>query len=240
MKKRDDSIVVIGDVHGCHKTLLALIDKFPKDVPICFVGDLIDRGPGSADIIKLVRDNNYKCVMGNHEQMLIAAFYDPMVHAEGFLMNGGDKTFANYNIDPKEHLKENKALKSDVEWAEDLPYYLEFPEIKNEDGRHLLVTHSSAHAVWKNRETKDTHKQWIFTQSLIWNRLPNIRAIPGIYNIFGHTPQPTEPRIRKCYANIDTGACYPQKRYGVLTGLQFPEMTLYTQENIDMEKYEES
>ena len=35
---------IIGDVHGCYDTLMALIAKLPEDAEIVFVGDLIDRG----------------------------------------------------------------------------------------------------------------------------------------------------------------------------------------------------
>ena len=46
-----ENIYVIGDVHGCYRSLLALIEQLPHkfDSKICFVGDLIDRGPASAD-----------------------------------------------------------------------------------------------------------------------------------------------------------------------------------------------
>ena len=50
---------VIGDVHGEYKTLLALIAKLPKNAQLIFVGDLIDRGEYSADIIHFVRKNNH-------------------------------------------------------------------------------------------------------------------------------------------------------------------------------------
>lgn len=44
-----ENIYIISDVHGCYKTLLALIDKLPnkKDSKIVFVGDLVDRGANS-------------------------------------------------------------------------------------------------------------------------------------------------------------------------------------------------
>ena len=68
----------------------------------------------------------------------------------------------------------------------------------------------------------------------MWGRPNHIRPITGIFNVFGHTPIKNGPRIKSCYANIDTGCCY--KKYpglGVLTALQFPGMIVYSQENID-------
>jgi serine/threonine protein phosphatase 1 len=74
-----ENIYIISDVHGCYKTLLALIDKLPnkKDSKIVFVGDLVDRGANSYDVIKFVMDYNYDCVLGNHEKMFLE--YSPML-----------------------------------------------------------------------------------------------------------------------------------------------------------------
>ena len=62
---------VIGDIHGSYNTLLALIEKLPKDANIVFVGDLIDRGKYSSQVVKFIRKNRYKSVLGNHEIHLL-------------------------------------------------------------------------------------------------------------------------------------------------------------------------
>jgi len=41
------SRLIIGDVHGCYDELVDLFTKLPEDVPVTFVGDLVDRGPRS-------------------------------------------------------------------------------------------------------------------------------------------------------------------------------------------------
>ena len=64
-----DKIYIIGDVHGCIKTLKALISQLPQNAQIVFTGDLIDRGRYSKDVIEFVRINNYKCIIDNHEEM---------------------------------------------------------------------------------------------------------------------------------------------------------------------------
>ena len=69
-----DKIYIIGDVHGCYKTLLALIKKLPKDIRICFVGDLIDRGENSKNVVEFIKSNNYDCILGNHKQMFAEKF----------------------------------------------------------------------------------------------------------------------------------------------------------------------
>jgi hypothetical protein len=51
--------------------------------------------------------------------------------------------------------------------------------------------------------------------------------------VIGHTLMGDGPQIETHFANIDTGAVYNWKPFGVLTALQFPEMHVYTQLNID-------
>lgn len=74
-------IYIIGDVHGCYKTLLALIDQFPnkQNSKIVFVGDLIDKGTNSCEVVEFIINNKYDCVMGNHEGLKLtfnSYFYD--------------------------------------------------------------------------------------------------------------------------------------------------------------------
>ena len=68
---KNKNIYIIGDVHGCYKTLLALIKQLPKNAHICFVGDLINKGKNSSDVLDFVIENNYDCVLGNHELFMI-------------------------------------------------------------------------------------------------------------------------------------------------------------------------
>jgi serine/threonine protein phosphatase 1 len=68
--------IIIGDVHGCCTELYALLEKVQptsNDVVI-FVGDLVDKGPDSAGVVRLARriPENYGAevilVDGNHEE----------------------------------------------------------------------------------------------------------------------------------------------------------------------------
>jgi len=64
---------IIGDIHGEFQKLLALIEKLPKDSKLIFVGDLIDRGLQSREIIAYIREHNHQVVRGNHEQLNLRA-----------------------------------------------------------------------------------------------------------------------------------------------------------------------
>jgi hypothetical protein len=67
--------IVIGDVHGCANELDALLERVAVAAGdrVVFVGDLVARGPDSLRVVRMVRRMRALCVMGNHEQRLIAA-----------------------------------------------------------------------------------------------------------------------------------------------------------------------
>ena len=71
------SIIAIGDIHGCARTLDALLQTLaPKsDETLLFVGDYIDRGPDSKGVIdRLIRlKKEHPCIFlrGNHEDLLL-------------------------------------------------------------------------------------------------------------------------------------------------------------------------
>lgn len=67
-------VFAIGDVHGCLHELEALIKQLhltPND-RVVFAGDLVDKGPDTAGVVKAARELGTKCkvdlVLGNHEE----------------------------------------------------------------------------------------------------------------------------------------------------------------------------
>uniref|UniRef100_UPI00403F49B0 metallophosphoesterase n=1 Tax=Pseudomonas sp. G166 TaxID=3094846 RepID=UPI00403F49B0 len=65
---------VVGDIHGHFKLLTTALDKLDFDTEldrIFSVGDLIDRGPDSIDVLNWLEKPWFHAVRGNHEQMLI-------------------------------------------------------------------------------------------------------------------------------------------------------------------------
>ena len=92
---------VIGDVHGHYDALMKLVNKLPNNAKLIFVGDLIDRGSQSKEVIKFVRENGHLCVLGNHEKMMIDARYSishPYIMPRIWASNGGWQTIKSYGL----------------------------------------------------------------------------------------------------------------------------------------------
>ena len=73
-----NNVWVIGDIHGFGETLRILVDKLNIQGGdfVVLLGDLIDRGPNSYDVVQFVKtSNNIVTVKGNHEKMMINSFF---------------------------------------------------------------------------------------------------------------------------------------------------------------------
>ncbi|MFP6789136.1 MAG: metallophosphoesterase [Thalassolituus sp.] len=85
---------VVGDLHGhvtkLHDQLAALNFNSAVDRVIC-VGDLIDRGPESAEALNLLNEPWFFSVIGNHEYLMINGMrYKSSRHRMAWLNHGGD------------------------------------------------------------------------------------------------------------------------------------------------------
>ena len=225
-----EQIYIIGDVHGCFNTLLELIKQFPKKEKsqICFVGDVVDRGLFSCDVVELIIQNGYKMVMGNHERRLLnnqLEFLSNKVPFDRswFFGNGGEATYRSYFGQSTEFKQRH------VDFLESRPVYLEFKDYKTQNGEHLVVSHSAVGNMWELRNDKYASEE--FKRHLLSGRGDEMQ-VSGIFNIYGHTPV-REVKFYKNSADIDTGCVFNEVGYDKLSALEFPSMKIYTQRNVE-------
>jgi len=86
------AIYAIGDLQGCYREFARLLEKLrfdPVSDRVWLVGDLVNRGPESLQVLRLVRDlgDSATVVLGNHDLYLLMV-------AAGFSRRGKDDTLA--------------------------------------------------------------------------------------------------------------------------------------------------
>lgn len=206
---------VIGDIHGCKSSLLALLEQINPDQQHDFViilGDFINRGPDSRGTIDLILElrkvyRNFIVLRGNHEQMFLD--YLNGRDQQLFLRVGGREMLASYGI--AQSFGNNFAYDS-ATWLPpshrsllvDLPSCYE-----NEHGIYVHAgLQPGVHLTQQSQE-------W-----LLWARQDFIDSNHdfGKPVIFGHTPF-SSPLVTPYKIGIDTGAVYG----GSLTCLILPE-----------------
>ncbi len=73
------AIYAIGDIQGCYFSLLALLKKIDFDREqdtLWLVGDLVNRGPHSLEVLRFIADLPHKiCVLGNHDIHLLGVYF---------------------------------------------------------------------------------------------------------------------------------------------------------------------
>ena len=111
-----ERVYAIGDVHGrldLLDTLLADIDadnaaRPPVATTLVFLGDLIDRGPRSAEVVERLRRlaaerPGTRFLLGNHEEVFLAATEGGERALRGFCKIGGRETVLSYGVDQQRY-----------------------------------------------------------------------------------------------------------------------------------------
>jgi serine/threonine protein phosphatase 1 len=227
-------MILLSDIHGCYKTLLALLKKCPDEEVWC-AGDLVDRGSQSAEVVEHAIREKWKCVRGNHEQMMIEAIEAGRGQTmEVWLQNGGDATlssYARYSIWQERHF----------EWIKNLPLWRREYKDRGPGGRDLLLTHAGIPQPRGYVAPFKPHPDALLlalegackSGDIFWHRQP-ILGFKQVFQVFGHTPQPYAVDKTYDYANIDTGCVYKKPDgYGRLTALLWPSLEIIQQENCE-------
>jgi len=204
---------VIGDVHGCMGTLLELLNKIEaqdENPEYIFVGDFVDRGPRSAEVVEFIlegiKSGEFKAVKGNHESLMYL-YFQSKFGSNWTSSNGGLQTIRSYRDYYSEMDDEEIEMKmeEDAELLCSLPLYLIFDE-KDENGRKLLISHAPCsdyiddylqiygpnaepNASEKYEEEFGLHARCQITKMadlFDWNRQLPVNKSEKYFNITGH------------------------------------------------------
>jgi serine/threonine protein phosphatase 1 len=200
----------VGDIHGHAAELDTLLNHITKtrnvseDDLIIFVGDYIDRGPQSKQVIDRLLELRRTWpqtifLRGNHEDMLLGFLGLGGEGGEFYLKNGGAEFFASYDLEPVGSLVELRARLP----AEHLHFFtsLEYGVILAE----FLFVHAGVAP--KRKLSQQT------PSDLLWIRKEFIQSPHAIGKtvVFGHTAF-NQIHIELPYRiGIDTGVAYGNK-----------------------------
>ncbi len=204
----DAPFYAIGDIHGSITALEALlikIESVDSNPRVVCVGDYIDRGDDSANVLRWLKRLNeefgdsFTCLMGNHEQMLLRFLENPSMYGDRWFRHGGLQTLASYNVSrpsngSDEGVRDNlfDAMGEDmVVWLANLPLVWQ--------SGNVAVVHAAADPILPLEAQSD--------QVLRWGH-PDFFSVPrtdGIWVVHGHTivdqAEAVDGRI-----SVDTGA----------------------------------
>jgi serine/threonine protein phosphatase 1 len=106
---------VVGDIHGRLDLLNVLLGEIESDIAaqpprktlLVFLGDLIDRGPSSAQVVERLRTYERPSVravfiLGNHEEVLLRILDGDTSLIQSWLRFGGEQCLRSYGADPLE------------------------------------------------------------------------------------------------------------------------------------------
>ena len=206
-------IFAIGDIHGCYDRLLTLMEKIPIDFShdtLVFIGDYIDRGSHSVDVVEYLIQLKKRVpeaifLKGNHEDML-EKFLNG-AERFNYLLNGGQQTLDSYLTKPVD--SEFFPIPRDhMEFFKSLRLFYETDEF-------IFV-----HAGLRPRVPLESQK----TEDLLWirSKFVNSKYDFGKRVIFGHTPL-KKPLVEPNKIGIDTGAVYGNS----LTCVQLPDLVFF-------------
>jgi serine/threonine protein phosphatase 1 len=189
--------LAIGDIHGSNNALTALCDyvNFHSDDIIVTLGDYIDRGPDSKEVIDALIElrKNYRVITlkGNHEVMMENSLISEQ-ERYFWLYNGGEATMRSFDLQPPLLSKEDIPQTYWDFFQSCEPYY--------EADNHILV-----HAgLEPETDLKDQEEN--FT---LWQRIFETKPHKsGKTIVCGHTPQLEGYPLKLDHAIcIDTSAC---------------------------------
>ncbi len=225
---------IVGDVHGCRSELETLLGdlgwvlerdadgravdaRHPDGRTAVFVGDLVDRGPDTPGVLRLVmgmvRSGAALCVMGNHEAKLHRALRGADVQRT----HGLALSLEQLDAEPAEFRDEVAAF------IEDLAFHHVL------DGGRLVIAHAGLREEDHGQVSRRVNAFALYGATTggrdeygLPVRLPWADDYRGAATVvYGHTPKARAEWVNNTIC-LDTGAVFG----GALTALRYPEREL--------------
>ena len=200
-------LIAIGDVHGCADALdllLDAIDPAPDD-RLVFLGDLVDQGPGTCEVLDRVLELEQCCqvvlIQGNHEEVMLAAREDQRA-LRFWETVGGLKTINSYRFGGS---------------IEDIParhWELLGRSLPCFETDEFIFTHANYLPEAPMNEQPGYQLRWALFEPSAMHR-----HISGKPVVVGHTEQLHSEIVDLGFAICIDTACW---RYGWLTALELP------------------
>lgn len=220
---KGDRIYAIGDIHGRYDLLRELLKRVeahsrtlpePENFHLVLLGDLVDRGPDSAEILRYLveLDRNIAglvVLLGNHEEVMLRVYDGDTALLRSWLRIGGIETLRSFGLEPPPRdgnpVAFLEAMRRAIprhlmDWMRKLP-------VTARSGDYFFVHAGVRPGVPLKRQTR-TDMIWIREEFL------QFRGEHGATIVHGHSISPGV-EIQPNRIGIDTGAY----RTGVLTAL---------------------
>jgi protein phosphatase len=225
---------IVGDVHGCFEELVDVMTALgyavekqesgfvvtpPDGRKLVLVGDLVDRGPGTPDVLRLVmgmvKAGQAYCVPGNHDAKLLKSLKGRDVQ----ITHGLAESLEQLSHEPAEFRSEV------VKFLDGLISHYIF------DNGNLVVAHAGMKESMQGRGSAKVREFALYGETtgetddfglpIRYNWAADYRGSAMV--VYGHTPVP-EPVWLNNTVNIDTGSVFG----GRLTALRYPEREIVT------------
>lgn len=211
-------VYAVGDTHGCAEQLRSLHEDILRDSDeadktgtkakrrvIVYLGDYVDRGPDSRDLLDLLIEEplpDFESVhlMGNHDSFMLR-FLESGEDFSLWLMNGGDATLTSYGVEADAGL-DSDAMQTELRQLipQEHQEFLAGLRLSHVEGDYFFCHAGVRPGVPLDKQSP---------HDLMWIREDFLGSDIdyGKVVVHGHTPRPN-PDIAPNRIGVDTGACY--------------------------------
>lgn len=226
----------VSDIHGCHKTFTALLDKLALSTSdeLYLLGDHVSRGPDSKGVLDLIfklQGSGYQihCLRGNHEELMLQVASGNLDGATRWLSTDGQYILDSFGVQSMSEIPELY-----FRWIAALPYYFEV-------GKYILV-HAGLDFSLSDPLSSNDRLCWIRN----WYGDIRYDWLKKRIILHGHTPtfiEVIKDQLKNLslyqYLDIDAGCVFAHERFtkkeglGYLCSFNLENRKMIFQRNVD-------